>query len=199
MARTGSGSPEIIDLTGSTAAAPSDADDDVVEIEKPKIFGNMKKAGAGRKRQRGKRSSLEAGEVVENHPVAQGDKRSKRRSRSPPARRPRSRSPKLRDELADLFYVDVVPAQIPASVKPISGGAQPKLLLPDHVSVFNPEDGNGGPIEIIRPPSPTEDDEDFIEYLDYDDRSKVSVCDSKFERLNELFDCFRAFYGTLTK
>ncbi|VDB89981.1 unnamed protein product [Peniophora sp. CBMAI 1063] len=92
----------------------------------------------------------------------------------------------------DLFFVDTAPAAIPSDLafidsKPsapsttsnsteesalVKTPESPALLLPAHVSVLA-ENADGKPIEIIRPPSPGsegEDVEDFIQYLDYDDR-----------------------------
>ena len=49
----------------------------------------------------------------------------------------------------------------------------PKLLLPAHVSVLNGAEG-AIPIEVLPPPDFEAQDNDYIEYLDYDDR-KVST------------------------
>lgn len=110
------------------------------------------------------------------------------RSSPAPAPAPVSAAPNL----DDLFFVDTAPAPIPqdlaffdskpAPAPPSSSSTEesasvktpetPALLLPAHVSVLA-ENANGKPIEIIRPPSPVsegEDVEDFIQYLDYDDR-----------------------------
>ena len=92
------------------------------------------------------------------------------------------------DPLDSLFFVDDTPAQVPESSKfsnsvTLSGPAadkankqggddKPSLLLPGHVSVF---EGTGdGPIQMIVAPEPMDsEEEDYIEYLDYDDDRRV--------------------------
>lgn len=80
------------------------------------------------------------------------------------------------------FFVDDKPAEIPDvaklkatgdSSKPKGEGADPPpLLLPAHVSV---SDHNGdAPVQIIAPVVIDSDDDDYIEYLDYDDDRRVS-------------------------
>ncbi len=97
--------------------------------------------------------------------------------------RPRSHTPSpKRDAAPDtaLFFLDDTPAEVAANLKPprfeVHKGAaevvtekkeEPMLLLPAHVSVFG-EEGQV-PMEIIAPLPVDSDDEDYIEYLDYDD------------------------------
>lgn len=80
------------------------------------------------------------------------------------------------------FFIDDTPAEIPDvaklktigdSSKPTGEGADaPPLLLPAHVSV---SDHNGdAPVQIIAPVAIDSDDDDYIEYLDYDDDRRVS-------------------------
>ncbi|KAF7983908.1 hypothetical protein HWV62_18282 [Athelia sp. TMB] len=179
-------SPEIIDLTASTSDTPSDADEDVIEIENPQTTGSAKKDGKRRKRKRSKKGSLETGQVETVNPessAAGGARASKgngvqsgpsrNRSHSPGSRRlsgarRRSRSPNAQDDFSSLFYVDVLPQPLPSStaiaVEDTSAPAEPKLLLPNHVSIIESES-----IEIIRPPTLDQDENDFIEYLDYND------------------------------
>ncbi|KIP10394.1 hypothetical protein PHLGIDRAFT_33917, partial [Phlebiopsis gigantea 11061_1 CR5-6] len=93
------------------------------------------------------------------------------------------------DPLDSLFFVDDGPAEVPAAAKfrdpaiPSVSSAdkaneqavddKPLLLLPGHVSVF---EGTGdAPLEIIVPPEPDSEDEDYIEYLDYDDDRRAGV------------------------
>lgn len=77
-------------------------------------------------------------------------------------------------EEQDLFYVDVTPVPVPsvrqtAAEKPNeSAETSGKLLVPAHVTVLG-----STPVEIISQPSADSEDEDFINYLDYDD-SKVN-------------------------
>ncbi|KAG6850044.1 hypothetical protein H0H93_002053 [Arthromyces matolae] len=69
-----------------------------------------------------------------------------------------------------IFYVDLEPVPLPtaAQLPSTSNSIVEKtheLLLPEHVSVF------GEPAEILVPQI-AESDEDFIDYLDFDDNSK---------------------------
>jgi protein AIR1/2 len=85
-----------------------------------------------------------------------------------------------------LFFIDEKPGDIPTSAKfsapssvlVNSGKPDDKknadaatLLLPNHVSVF--EGDTSAPIQIIAAPIIDSDDEDYIEYLDYDDDRRV--------------------------
>jgi hypothetical protein len=102
-----------------------------------------------------------------------------RRSYSPGNRR-RSTSPPSPSHNSALFFVDVQPAEVKPSDKPSVHGAIPvvvddearNLLLPAHVSVFGVAEGSI-PVEILPPSDSEGQDDDYIEYLDYDDR-KVS-------------------------
>ncbi|GJE87490.1 hypothetical protein PsYK624_035730 [Phanerochaete sordida] len=93
---------------------------------------------------------------------------------------------------SDLFFVDDTPANIPADAKLPNSAPTPlsapstssatqnasdssSLLLPAHVSYFEGEDVGDGPIQIIPPPPPDSEDEDYIEYLDYDDDRRGGV------------------------
>lgn len=195
-------SPEIIDLTASASDVPSDGDVDIVEIENPQVAGNPKKAEnleRSKRRKRSKKRALEAGEIPETDSLtlstggsqaskAQGvqSSTSRNRSHSPagPRRsskaRPRSPSrSKAQDDFSDLFYVDVLPQPLPTSIenpsKDPTSHLEPKLLLPTHVSVIETASMEIGSIEIIRPPSLAQDENDFIEYLDYNDQIQVSA------------------------
>ena len=194
---------EIIDLTESPPPPEPiviQSDEDDVEASSPKDTKSGKEMRKSRRKKRKKGGPIEDGEVAESSTQAsrihsrerQADRNrippSRRRSHSPEPRR-RSPSPRLRGNFTDLFYVDVLPAQVSVSVKPtIPGEKRPdsdcatnnemdhsKLLLPEHVSVFGVGENGAGPVEIIGPPTPKsgDEDEDFIEYLDYDDRNKV--------------------------
>lgn len=96
----------------------------------------------------------------------------------------RSKSPSTQHEeqvsvdmtvLDQLFFVDIKPTPAELSALPsldvpaISGSS--KLLLPDHVSVFGVD-----PVEIIRPTTPEPDEENFIEYLEYEERKVSNTC-----------------------
>ena len=82
------------------------------------------------------------------------------------------------------FFIDVAPSlevdpqtlYTAPSIKDSQKDDEQKLLLPSHVTVFG-----DSPVEII-PVAPTEEDADFIDYLDYDD-SKVLVYQNVCKRL----------------
>lgn len=75
----------------------------------------------------------------------------------------------------ELFIIDLTPMPIPSLVVSATNAADStaettaKLLVPAHVTVLG-----STPVEIIKPLDESEKDEDFINYLDYDD-SKVSI------------------------
>ncbi|KIJ70584.1 hypothetical protein HYDPIDRAFT_164570 [Hydnomerulius pinastri MD-312] len=96
---------------------------------------------------------------------------SRRRSASPP---PRTSAPTT-DE-PELFFFDAEAAPVhleeePPEVRPVESNEEAnKLLLPSHVAVLSLSDDGVVPVEIIRAPTPNSDEEDYIEYLDYEDR-----------------------------
>ncbi|KAG7449223.1 uncharacterized protein BT62DRAFT_929198 [Guyanagaster necrorhizus] len=80
----------------------------------------------------------------------------------------RSRSPGSLDN-SKLFYFDLAPVVLPNIIDKVAKTDEEdgpsKLLLPSHVQVLG-----SVPVEIL-PPSPSDfEDEDYIDYLDYDDR-----------------------------
>ncbi|KAF5388025.1 hypothetical protein D9615_000391 [Tricholomella constricta] len=92
-----------------------------------------------------------------------------RRSPSPSVQKP---SPTK--DAGGLFFIDVAPALLPptalfASTSNSAAKGKPSnaLLLPAHVSVFGTE-----PVEILLPATADSDEEDYIDYLDFDDRVK---------------------------
>ncbi|KAI0775854.1 hypothetical protein BD413DRAFT_524681 [Trametes elegans] len=115
-----------------------------------------------------------------------GGDRSRRRSRE------REREQRRRDKApvadAPLFFEDVTPAELPPAVKPqeniagpskprqseASAGAlpektEPDLLLPAHVSLAEGAEGDADSGALKVPTPEGSDDEDYIDYLDYDD------------------------------
>lgn len=194
---TKTGSPEIIDLTESSPPSEVivfDSDDNDIEIAAPDNAGRESGTRrARRKRKKVKTTFTEDGEVVESSVPASRDRSGSRErehdQKDPSLQRRRSRSPQPhhkpcspqpRDNFADLFFVDVEPALVPDAAKlSVLRATSPKsaqLLLPDHVSILEFGEGGkeAGPIEIIRPPTPNPaEDDDFIEYLDYDNQHKV--------------------------
>ncbi|KAI0082541.1 hypothetical protein K474DRAFT_1767819 [Panus rudis PR-1116 ss-1] len=80
-----------------------------------------------------------------------------------------------KDSADGLFFFDDKPADVPTSAKPapppsLNQSKEDVLLLPAHVSVV----GQPGviPVEILPPENPGSEDDDFIDYLDYDDDRK---------------------------
>ncbi|KAH7887764.1 hypothetical protein F5I97DRAFT_1804724 [Phlebopus sp. FC_14] len=107
-----------------------------------------------------------------DHTPTQRDARSGRKF----SRRSASPSPQTTSPVTDestLFFVDAVAAPVDLELEPPNAHmedpveASNELLLPSHVSVL----GSGGdavvPVKIV-PPTNSSDDEDFIEYLDYE-------------------------------
>jgi hypothetical protein len=122
--------------------------------------------------------SLEEGELDrkfirerERHHSGENDKLKRKRraakDHSPSPRQPPS--PRSPTDSTPLFFVDVEPVPFSA-VHDLNPSTIPdelgdKLLLPAHVSVFGL-----APVEILPTSNAGLDDEDYIEYLDYDDR-----------------------------
>ncbi|KAH9948756.1 hypothetical protein B0H21DRAFT_731833 [Amylocystis lapponica] len=122
-----------------------------------------------------------------------------RRSRSPDRRRRDQNPPRSPAKEIPLFFEDVKPSEVPASTKLKVQTSEsvdavvtekvsvveetPALLLPGHVSVFG-QDGVD-PIEILPPPSSASDDEDYIDYLDYDDDRRAPGMIRYFEKTTE--------------
>lgn len=79
------------------------------------------------------------------------------------------------EDNSDLFFVDLTPAVIPAarqihtetSTEKTDSG---RLLVPSHVTVLG-----STPVQIISQPLSDSEDEDFIDYLDYDDNKVCSL------------------------
>lgn len=181
MARVGQ---VIIDLTiSSPPPVPIVIESDSADAEHSNIpgSGREKKQKPRRKKQKKKR---DGGVVEASNQTSRAPSRERDTSRN-------GRSRSLGSHVDGLFVVDVQPVPIQASLKlPDSvevhndtKSALPKvtdsakLLLPAHVSVFCPRGDGVGPVDIIRPPTPDSEDgdEDFIEYLDYDDGVKVRI------------------------
>jgi len=188
------GLPEIIDLTESSLhkSIVINADEDNVTSRVVCLEGTQgeKEIGKSRRRPRKKVPIEDGGAAGSSTQVSrnQSKERNAKGNRDPPSRQ-QSRSPEpLRkdtsplERLSESFYVDTVPARVPAPTIPwetppdttdMNGEIISDLLLPEHVSVFGPGVDGERPVEIIGPTPPTFEDEDFIEYLDYDDRNKV--------------------------
>lgn len=108
----------------------------------------------------------------------------KEHERHSPSPRQRQSSPRTPPDPVNLFFIDVEPAPIPTAHSlvppnaPESDGGD-KLLLPAHVSVFGL-----APVEILSPANLDLDGEDYIEYLDYEERKVRGKFHSIFRTLN---------------
>jgi hypothetical protein len=101
----------------------------------------------------------------------------RRRSRSPePRRRDRERSPLKTVDDTQLFFVDTKPVPVPENLtaKPSTSSAPiSDLILPAHVAVVG---SNVVAVEIHSSVNAEEENEDdYIDYLDYDDDRRVRV------------------------
>lgn len=111
-------------------------------------------------------------------------KRKKRRKREERDEYPEQMKEQTKE---DLFFVDDAPAEVPAAAKfaaiinanslvvdatkQASHEDKPALSLPAHVSVF--EGSGDAPTQIIAPVPIDSEDEDYIQYLDYDGDRRV--------------------------
>ncbi|KAH9927317.1 uncharacterized protein B0H18DRAFT_1004063 [Fomitopsis serialis] len=105
----------------------------------------------------------------------------RRRARTPD-RSGRDKQVHAGDNIADLFFEDVVRTEVLAVAQVHQKDDQPAaksdepavaLLLPAHVSVFDQDGVDTAPI-VSPPPSDTED-ESYIEYMDYDDDRRAGM------------------------
>ena len=118
------------------------------------------------------------------------DDRSRRRSRSKDRDREKRRRDKAAKPVEELFFEDVNPTDIPAALKLVdtTSAALNSLPHPDHEHPQDQdEEANGGLLlpdhvfvgedpGFVKLPTPSGSDEgdDYIEYLEYDDTYKVS-------------------------
>jgi len=74
------------------------------------------------------------------------------------------------NDMQDLFFIDVQPAPVLPTERPLPtvDNSTPPLLLPAHVSIFGNE-----PVEILLPALGPPGEEEYIDYLDFDDRRDV--------------------------
>jgi hypothetical protein len=179
---------EIIDLTTSEESIIRDTYEPISPFRiQPRRDGESKRSR--RKRRRGQSSatqtrehSLEEGEL-DMHSIQRGrisgekgnatqkDSRveTKEQERLSPSPRQLLSSPESSMDPVDVFFVDVQPTSLPdphVLISPsISDGPGDNLLLPAHVSV-----SGSAPVKILAVSNVNIDDEDYIEYLDYDER-----------------------------
>ncbi|KAF8195939.1 hypothetical protein K438DRAFT_1826769 [Mycena galopus ATCC 62051] len=178
--------PEVIDLTLDSPPPKESADDDEndsrrKERQERKAEKRQKKRDSRRRHEptreepdpdskhEGRRSHRSRDDKDRD-----GDDRKRRResfrerdSDRKRSRRERERDPPIPDE--NLFFIDATPAELPAAARYATTTTTveelPALILPPHVSVF------GETPAAILPTEPLDsDEEDYIEYLDYDNR-----------------------------
>ena len=169
--------PEIIDLTKSSPTRPdlidltSDCDEDAAPVK------NGKKKIRKRNRKQ-KARTTENGQAGSS--VAAAPKEDMARSR--------------RDDTSHLYFIDVAPAPLPPSIaQPQPETQEPQvqpdtLLLPSHVAVFGNES-----IQIVLPSQKELGEDDYIEYLAYDDYKVTTLTVSTPPRLMPIQDIPRYF------
>ncbi|KAF8076360.1 hypothetical protein FPV67DRAFT_1573553 [Lyophyllum atratum] len=195
---------EIIDLTVSPAPLyiDVDAEESAAAASTLPTTTDPTSAEPERKRSRRKKRkrtehSVEEGELDSGRPRERPSNRSpiqqserntrrkdqrlqeqdhRRRSPSPTAQKAqKAHKPPPSKDVGDLFFIDIEPALLPPTALLSNSNAQQEksnntLMLPAHVSVF----GNA-PVEILPPTSADSEEEDYIDYLDFGDRSKNVV------------------------
>ena len=77
--------------------------------------------------------------------------------------------PTAGSDMKGIFFIDVQPAPV-LHTEVIVDNSTPPLLLPAHVSIFGNE-----PIEILPPDLGPPGEEEYIDYLDLDDRRDATV------------------------
>ncbi|KAF7355279.1 Protein air1 [Mycena sanguinolenta] len=189
--------PEVIDLTVDSPPPKqsSDADEDLTRKKERraerKEEKRQKKRDSGRRSRSRRREEERDPEHKEHHSHRHsddkerdrdrdGDDRKRRRERESSRERDRerdsdrkrSRRGRERDRKPDkeLFFIDSTPAELPAAARYTATTTTVEepvgLILPAHVSVF------GETPDAIVPAEPldSDSDDDYIEYLDYDNR-----------------------------
>lgn len=121
-----------------------------------------------RKREKRRQSSTKQANDRDSRERSPQEQRRRQRSKSP--RRKRSVSPQThpQGDSQDPFYIDVEPSVLPVASKFIPSTPSEQddgLILPPHVSVFG-----AAPVEILAPSASDSDDDEYIEYLNYDER-----------------------------
>jgi protein AIR1/2 len=175
--------PEIIDLTlpSSPIEILSEGEIPVSESLNNETSSSQKKTRKSRKRKKSKGLTRDGVDSSRNQSLERHNSRnspvgtvSRRRSASPKRRSP---SQGVSDQ--ELFFFDAAPAPVVEPIEPtqisvtqIEGSktATDRLLLPSHVSVLSVGEEGAVPVEIIHPSPVDSEGEDYIEYLDYDDK-----------------------------
>ncbi|KAG5727492.1 hypothetical protein E4T56_gene11992 [Termitomyces sp. T112] len=185
--------PEIIDLTGSEYEIYTEVTNTTTSEQEKKRSRKRK-----RKRTEGERTpsigpirelSLEEGEIEfketrdNTHDVVlldggfgyRKERRRKEKRERQTVSSPLCTSPRPKDTKSEsLFFIDLEPVPLPivsqfASTSPVTVEKATELLLPAHVSVFGEE-----PAKILAPDD-VDPNEEFIDYLEFDDNIKNIV------------------------
>ena len=191
--------PEIIDLTIPSSPQPIEV---LSEGEIPVSLGNgtssvQRKTRRLRNRRKSRDPTCDSVDSSRSQSLERKNGRdsrvgtlSQRRSASPNRRPP---AEGVSDQ--ELFFFDAAPAPVVDTIESTEiqpegfTSAADRLLLPSHVLVLSAGEG-AVPVEII-PPPPVDSEDDYIEYLDYEDRK---VCGH--QQLHGRHSLFMAFLGT---
>ena len=197
--------PEIIDLTGSSPSVPVrflgltlDRDKDAsTHPRSPGTAANGKKKPRKKKKNRSQSDENSQDNTVATmkEPFLEPKERSS--APKPPnashTNRPRRSSPRPEDT-SQLFFIDVTPVSMPPPVilpqpQTRENPQTSKLLLPSHVAVFEKE-----PLQILSPSQKEIGEEDYIEYLEFDEhRVNITLIFDSIEALTLLQDIPRYY------
>ncbi|KAI6113699.1 hypothetical protein EV401DRAFT_1866622 [Pisolithus croceorrhizus] len=169
---------EIIDLTADSPKPIeiSSTEEDLSTPTPTQDVSSNEKGRRNRKKKRSKRPITgQAGASTRNSVDAaqRGEEKDCDNTQSGPP-------PEVSAEDSQLFYFDAVAVPVPDSNPeyarqptdaPSEDGSQDehRLLLPSHVSLLAPSTDGTDPIEVIPPPV-VDPDDDYIDFLDYEDR-----------------------------
>lgn len=168
--------PEIIEiLSDNSPARPSRTQENKKRKRKKRKTHNRLASDSGI----GSSASAQPSRAPSHSPET-GNKQSGGNDSSIPqtaSQAPQSVSSSTVDE-SGLFVIDGVPAPIVVEDTPTPEPTESKddgnkLLLPSHVTIL--DDDGPIPVQVIPPTKLSSDDEDYIVYLDYEDRKVSSV------------------------
>ncbi|KAI6003968.1 hypothetical protein EDD15DRAFT_1261280 [Pisolithus albus] len=178
---------EIIDLTADSPKPIeiSSAEEDLSTPTPTQGLPSNEKGRRHRKKKRSKRPITEqAGASASTHNSAGGTQRREEEERE---NAQSGTPPEVAADDSQLFYFDAVAVPVPDFINP-EYARQPidapsedcsqdenKLLLPSHVSLLAPSTNGADPIEVIPPPI-VDSDDDYIDFLEYEDRRVRSDC-----------------------
>lgn len=172
--------PEIIDLTASSPPPGiieilSDGEIPMVSLN-PEDPPSQKPKRKPRKRRKSKGPTCDGVDSARKQSL---ERRSTPDPRAGTVSRKRSAPPTRRSPAPDqeLFFFDATPAPVvteptqTSNTQPESSkSAADRLLLPSHVSILNAGADGAVPVEIVPQLPVDSEEENYIEYLDYEDR-----------------------------